>query len=467
VGDAPLGRGEDARVLVVRHRGQPVGLIIDRMAAVLPVGEDRIGTVGDAAGQPAERPEETAIDEALLAGIIRSPDGESGTVMILDTGSLIERQFGDLSRPEALPGLAGEGATSESGRAPVTAEGGRPDEIRIVSFDVAGQEFALPVEHVREILALPATVTRVPRARAHLLGVITLRDRLLPLVGLRELYGLPAADIGTGRQQRVVVVETGGEAVGVVVDGVREILRVERGRIDPVPPLLAREAEFEDVAGIARLGNGRSGEGRRLVSVLSADRMFRHGAALRAALGSAGQDGSDGEDRAMADDDVRGGGVQEGSEPFVVFRLAGAEYGLPVAAVREVLRRPETLTALPNAPEFVAGVTTLRGAALPVIDQRRLLRLPEASGAEAAQGRMVVIGAGDERADLSVGLLVDGLSGIVRVPERSIVPAPALSQAQRRLIRRVVHLDDDRMILLLDVDELLDMDLLAALLQSV
>lgn len=163
----------------------------------------------------------------------------------------------------------------------------------------------------------------------------------------------------------------------------------------------------------------------------------------------------------MADAETTGRTV-----PFVVFRLAGAEYGLPVASVQEVLRRPEVPTPLPNAPDFVRGVITLRGAVLPLIDQRRLLRLPENGTGAGDRARVVVIVAGAARA----GLMVDGMAGILNVPEDRIETAPVVSQAQHRLIRRVAALDDPdapdgrRMILLMDPGELLDMDQLAALL---
>ena len=68
---------------------------------------------------------------------------------------------------------------------------------------------------------------------------------------------------------------------------------------------------------------------------------------------------------------------------------------------------------------------------------------------------------------LLVGLLVDGLAGLLTVPAERIGPAPAVSAAQRRLIRRVATLDTAggaRLILLMDADSLLDMDRLAALL---
>ncbi len=215
---------------------------------------------------------------------------------------------------------------------------------------------------------------------------------------------------------------------------------------------MAREAEFEDMDGIARLDGGA-----RLIPVLSAERLFRHGAGNGAGLGIHAQ-GREGETAVAME--------AERAEAFVVFRLAGAEYGLPVGAVQEVLRQPDAVTPLPNAPDFVSGVTTLRGAVLPLVALRRLLRLPEGRENGGDRGRVVVIAAGAARA----GLLVDGMAGIVRIPDGVIGPAPVVSQAQHRLIRRIGAVEsagERRMILLMDPAELLDMDQLADLLATV
>ncbi|MBP2228539.1 purine-binding chemotaxis protein CheW [Azospirillum agricola] len=450
-GDGAGGEGgTGGRVVVVRHQGQPVGLRVDGMAGMVRAAPDRIDPIDDA--------EAPVVDAALLAGVLRD-----GAVAILDSGALIDRQFG-AGWAAAAPRSALAGGIGPASPAIHPATAAPVDRARLLVFGGAGQEFALPVEQVREVLPAPAGVTRMARAKAHLLGVVPLRDRLLPLIGLRALFGLGAAGEGSGG--RVVVVQAGGgdALVGVVVDEVREILGIDRALIDPVPPLLAREAEFEDLDGIAR-----AGDGGRLVSVLSAARMFRHGLSL----------GGEGE-AAMERSGTRGnaaigatiGATVDADERFVVFRLAGAEYGLPVAAVQEVLRRPDAPVPLPNAPDFVAGVLTLRGAVLPLVDLRRLLGLPADGGGRGGapggsdRGRVVVIAQGEAR----VGLLVDGTAGLLAVPADRIGPAPSVSDAQRRLIRRVATLAGEagsaRLILLMESDGLLDMDRLSALLPS-
>lgn len=438
----------ETRVVLVWHRGQPVGLRVDAMAGILRTDPDRIDPVTQ---------EEGGLDPVMLDGLLRD-----GPATILKLDALIDRQFGDRTEVERAGvewtdrGTGGFGRVTAGEAAAGKAAAG-PDRQALLVFEVAGQEFALPVDRVREVLPAPREVARMARAKAHLLGVMAVRDRLLPLVGLRALFGLDGTGgQGAGGQEagrRVVVVRSGAAwqaPVGVLVDEVREILRLDPVLIDPVPPLLAREPEFEDLDGIARADGGR-----RLVSVLSAERLFRHGAAIGAEAGGKG----DGMEPARP---AEGSG---NAERFVVFRLAGAEYGLPVSAVREVLRRPDSITPLPNAPDFVAGVLTLRGEVLPLIDQRRLLNLPAASASPSAgleRGRVVVVG----RDGLLVGLLVDGLSGLLTVPAERIGPAPAVSAAQRRLIRRVATLDPaggSRLILLMDADSLLDMDRLADL----
>lgn len=446
-----------ARIVVVRHRGQPVGLLIDRMTGLVTVPPESVEPVA------ADGGDDTGIDPAMLRGVVREP-----AALLLDPGALIDREFGDVGRGGGNGGAAALPAAVSPRRADAATGA---DEVPLLVFRVAGQEFALPIATVAEIVPLPETVTRMPRARAHLLGVMPLRDRLVPLVGLRALFALDAeepGEVGDGtarRSGRVVVVRTGagagsGAPVGVVVDEVREILRLDRSLIDPVPPLMAREAEFEDIDGIARAGGGR------LVSVLSAERMFRHGAALADRTGESG-DSQDGAGGAGAMTQTGGAAAGQGSVALVVFRLGDAEYGLPVEAVREVLRRPDSVTPLPNAPEAVVGVLSLRGAVVPLIDPHRLLRLPvgNAGPGNAGAGRVVVVAVGDGLA----GLPVDGMSGLVHVPASAIGPAPAVSQAQGRLVHRVATLADGgagRMILLMDPSALLDLEQLAALLPA-
>ena len=163
------------------------------------------------------------------------------------------------------------------------------------------------------------------------LGVVTLRDRLLPLVSLRALLGLPA-DGGREDPGKVVVLPMGSGAVGVVADRTREILHVDPGDIDPAPSLLTRGEGEAEITSICRLDHGK-----RLVALLSPDRLFRSDLVRRVL-----SEQSPGERPRTTD------ATAMSEEQFVIFRLADQEYGLPIAAVDEIARPPEQIAVFPR-----------------------------------------------------------------------------------------------------------------------
>jgi purine-binding chemotaxis protein CheW len=204
---------------------------------------------------------------------------------------------------------------------------------------------------------------------------------------------------------------------------------------------------MSEITEICRLDNGN-----RLVSIISADNMFRHNA-VREALTAVEK---------MQDENVSSSNSEktiiEDDEQMVVFRLAKEEFGVPIESVQEIVRVPEELTHVPKAPEFVEGVINLRGAVLPVIDQRRRLGLPTLERCE-QQRIMVFLFDG-----VRTGFIVDSVAEVLKVPKSAIEPAPHLSSTQAKLIARVANLEKQkRLILLIDPSQLLESSDLAGL----
>lgn len=413
----PERPADDASRAVVIDLGQPLGFVVDRVASV--VGVD-VRQIEDAAGVA------TTVRSELLRGLLKDVGGHA-MIMVLDFERLIAAEFAQAAR--AVRSAAGAGL--HAGAAAAADDGAAADELQLVSFEVAGQEYAVAIENVQEIVQMPDEIVEVPHAEGHVLGVMTLRQRLLPLVSLRRMFALPerAAD----EQSRIVVVALGAAAVGVVMDSVNEVLRVPLSGAEPVPPLLAREPGMADIARICRLDGGK-----RLVSIIDAASMFRQDA-IREVLEN--QDVQ----TQMEEDAGNGRTGSDDEEQLVVFRLGQEEFGVPIDSVQEIVRVPEQLTQVPRAPAFVEGVINLRGAVLPVVDLRRRLGLLDAERSDRQRIMVFVIDG------VRTGFIVDSVAEVLKVERRAIEPAPCLSAEQSRLLARMANLEKQkRMIQLLD-----------------
>lgn len=432
-GSAPRESDDATRVLVI-HIGQPLGFVVDRVASVVTIEPDEIESA-DAI--------QTIVAADYLKGVIKRPRADgSGHDMLLsiDFERLIDGQFNVIGSARNIAGA------SQSPQASQVVDDVAADELRLVSFSVADQEYALDIAQVQEIVQLPAAVSELPHSPDHVLGVISLRQRLLPLVSLRTLFGLPR--IAYSEQQRIVVTALpGGLQVGLVTDSVKEVLSVPRAQADAMPGMLAGEAQLQEIAAICRLDDGK-----RLVSILAADKLLRMPAvelALDAAR-RAGPDITSQENTAMdnhlepaddaVDDDVQ----------VVIFRLGAEEFGVPIMSVQEIVRVPETLTRVPRTPAFVEGVINLRGTVLPVIDQRGRLGLPVIERNDSQRIMVYLLGG------MRTGFIVDSVAEVLRIPRNLIVPAPMLSDEQSHLISRVANLQGDkRLVMLIDPAHLL------------
>jgi purine-binding chemotaxis protein CheW len=418
---ALLGRqetapGAGARAIVL-DGAAPVALAVDRVDAFVTLDANRVET---------RQAELSALDGERLRGAFQAPAGQD-VAKILDVKSLLDADF----KPRARPSRALAGARAAPDRGGAVAGAAQ----MLVTFQVAGQDYALDIGAVREILPAPTHIALVPMAEALVLGVMAFRDTLLPLLSLRGLLGFAQPDAPSG-QEKVLVAVVAGVQVGLLADRMRSVVSADPATVDPTPAVLAARAGGETrIKAILRAEGGR-----RLIAILDPALLFVEDVMLR--LAGAADTGKvlTVEPNAAAAD-----------SQFLVFRLGDEEFGLPIAAVDEVARAPEQITRVPKTPKFLEGVINLRGQVLPVVDQRRRFDLPRFDGDKARQ-RLVVVRSGRHRA----GLIVDSVSEVLRTPTEAIEPAPDLTGEAARLVQGVVNIGDGaRLVLLLDPAELL------------
>ncbi len=453
----PNGEHDDAtRVLVIQHESL-LGFVVDQVSSVINV---EAGQIEGIAGI------KTTVNTSYLTGIIKNANGKM--VMILNFARLMESHF----HVEGAQQSQHAEATSNTADAQSREETEDTDTLHFVSFTVESQEYAIPIEQVQEIVQIPENIAHVPNSASHVLGVISLRDKLLPLVSLRQLFGLSLQPLN--EQNRIVVIHLPDDmerstrvAVGIVTDTVNEVLRVHRNLVDALPNVLAQDGSLVEITAIGRLDGGK-----RLVSFLSAEHLLSHNAVREAIAWSAKSGGQRdpskelgaGKDSGTGPDETRqeqrGEGALSSSntdadledeKQVVIFRLGEEEYGVPIEAVKEIVRVPDSLTRIPTAPSFVEGIINLRGSVLPVIDQRRRFGMEEIERSD--RQRIMVFNA----LGTPTGFIVDSVSEVYKIAEASIERTPNVSRGRDNIISEVANLEKDkRMVLLLNVDRLLD-----------
>ena len=126
------------------------------------------------------------------------------------------------------------------------------EERTFVAFVLDREEYGLPVESVREVLRV-GEVTRVPQAPPPIRGVTNVRGSILPVVEIRTRIGLPPLE--PGPEARVVVLEVGERALGLLVDRVARVAKVRLAEIEP-PPAEVVTARTDYVVGVAKRPDG-------------------------------------------------------------------------------------------------------------------------------------------------------------------------------------------------------------------
>ncbi len=144
----------------------------------------------------------------------------------------------------------------------------RAGERHLVTFLLADEEFGVPIMRVREILRV-TEISRVPQAPPHIRGVTNVRGQILPVVEIRTMLGFDRATITP--ESRILLIEAHQRVIGLLVDGVAQVMKVSEASVSPPEEDLVTAAT-EYLEGIVQMTD-------RLIILLDLDRTLQ----LRAA----------------------------------------------------------------------------------------------------------------------------------------------------------------------------------------
>ena len=407
---APQEPTSKTRIIVLRLASGATGLQVDSVAEVVRIEDHTLReTPPLVAGIRAE----------YLAGMVTVG---KRLITLIHLEKLLESP--ELTRREDLQDFAMGGTIGGFGEETKEVE---EDGHAFVTFRLGLESFGIALKEVEEIVELPP-VTKVPDAPDYVLGVICLRDQVMPLVDISEILSIRENEAERKRDM-VVLLSFGSARIGVVVDEIQEIIRVMEGDMLP-PPQTLSEAEQEHLDGILLLPD-------RMVSLINVLKIITGDDQEK--IASMGQ--SLGLADTRAQDTVP-------SLELVVFRLGPESYALRLHEVREIIMVGQ-ITPVPRAPQFVDGVLNLRGEVMPVVDLRTRFGLERVEATSISRILITTIGG------VATGLVVDAVDEVRPVElHRFGPPPPVTAVGANRYIEKVARLDTS-MIFLLELQQLL------------
>ena len=134
-------------------------------------------------------------------------------------------------------------------------------ERQVVLFRLESNIFGIPISNVQEIIKA-TTVTAVPNTPEYFKGVVNLRDKIIPVLGLGEKLGLKESE---GDERRIIVINVGVNTAGISVDAVCDVLKIAEDRIETTVDLC--DTVSRAISGIAKLDD-------RLIILLNLEQLL-------------------------------------------------------------------------------------------------------------------------------------------------------------------------------------------------
>jgi purine-binding chemotaxis protein CheW len=159
-------------------------------------------------------------------------------------------------------------------------------------------------------------------------------------------------------------------------------------------------------------------------------------------------------------------GAMTGGGPvsqFLTFTLGQEDYGVDILRVQEI-RGWHPVTRVPNAPSYLLGVLNLRGTIVPIIDMRMRFKLDKVEYTPVTV--IIVLSVRTANGNHVFGVVVDGVSDVLDVTAADIKPTPDFGAAMNTEFISGLATANERMVMLLDIDKLLSLEELSALVDA-
>ncbi|WP_050738450.1 chemotaxis protein CheW [Acetobacterium bakii] len=319
-------------------------------------------------------------------------------------------------------------------------------ERQLVTFRLGEDEFGTDIMDVKEIIRVPV-ITKVPNAPDYVEGACNLRGNILPIIDGRTKFNLERKE--KDENSRVLVIDVEGEATGIIVDKVSEVMRVSTSDIEEAPQIVKNvDSDFLD--GVVKLDNGQ-----RLIIILDVVKAL--------IVNNIGKELKNGDDENVKNN-IESVSVGEDKsideEQLVTFQLDQEEYAIEIMMVKEIIRVPQ-IVKVPNCEAYIEGILSLRDDLLPIINLRTYFGMGYTEISD--RNRILVVDMGN----FTAGIMVDKVSEVLRIPKNSIQPPLKFSAQSGEQLKGIAKLSNGkRMIFILEPSKIISADILDAIIAN-
>ncbi len=145
----------------------------------------------------------------------------------------------------------------------------------------------------------------------------------------------------------------------------------------------------------------------------------------------------------------------EDGNQFLSFFMADEEYGIDILRVQEI-RGWDSVTKIPNTPDYIKGVINIRGTIVPIIDLR--LKFKTDSAIYDKTTVVIVVGVKTDGKTRTMGMVVDAVSDVYSITQEQIKEAPNFGSVVKTEFVQGLATIDEKMLILLEIDMLLNSD---------
>jgi|SaaInl8_200m_RNA_FD_contig_51_1652305_length_6179_multi_7_in_0_out_0_5 purine-binding chemotaxis protein CheW len=374
-----------SRMITIRKDDLFIGLLVDEVITNIIIDQDKVELNEDA-------------KRDFIEAFIKQDDGIIQLISIIPLLLTVSAPiFKKATITDNLNGQEEGVTTKNSGHK------------QILTFGMDDEKYAISTELIREILFPADDITQIVDSTPEIIGMITLRNKVLVALDLRTLFGMKHSE---NEKSRYIIVEREGTTIALFVDHIDNIIDVEIEKIDTIPD----KFKNENINGVIEIDN-------ELTSIIS-DKF------IRSLIANA--------KTTIKEPNIKDHVKQEEmiKDEIVIFAIGKEQYAFNIEDVNEIIKLGD-ITTLPESPSFIKGIINLRGEIIPIVSLHQRLGFDE----EILESSKIFV---CDVQNQKIGFIIDSVTDVVQIVEHNI----ANKSHKNSLFAQVIVLDNSNDIIL-------------------